>query len=84
MRNRNVNCNFEFSFSPGLNFHILNKELYGFLIEPQGIKKSLHGTRMEFQHIKLQWLGKFAKATWVLLQYKDNKWQLWIADNRMS
>ena len=44
-------------FLTGLKFHLLNKEEYGFLIQPRPGMSTLHDTRMKFQHIKLEWLG---------------------------
>jgi hypothetical protein len=44
---------------------VLNKERYGYLIEPMSGRTTLHDSQMKFQHIKLEFIGKKKKkSTW--------------------
>jgi hypothetical protein len=42
----------------GLKFHVLNKDYYGYLIEPMPGRTTLHDAHIKFQHVKLELIGK--------------------------
>ena len=46
------------NFLKGLKFYVLNKERYGYLMEPIGAKATVRDSQMRFQHIKLELIGK--------------------------
>lgn len=50
-------CFFCFCFS-GVKLNLLNKEVYGYMIQPSGASKTLKDMRISFTHIKLEWFGK--------------------------
>ena len=45
------------NFPKGLKFYLLNKERYGYLMEPIGARATLHYSQMKFQHTKLELIG---------------------------
>ena len=50
-------CFFCFCFS-GIKLNLLNKEVYGYMLQPSGASKTLKDMRISFTHVKLEWFGK--------------------------
>ena len=48
---------FCFCFS-GVKLNLLNKEVYGYMLQPSDASKNLKDMRISFTHVKLEWFGK--------------------------
>ncbi len=46
------------TFLEGLKFYVLNKEPYGYIMQPMSGGATLHDSQMKFQYIKLEFIGK--------------------------
>ena len=42
----------------GIKLNLLNKEVYGYMLQPSGASKTLKDMRISFTHVKLEWFGK--------------------------
>lgn len=56
--NMNACCHLMFFFASGIKLNLLNKEVYGYMLQPSGANKTLKDMRISFTHVKLEWFGK--------------------------
>ena len=43
----------------GIKLNLLNKEIYGYMLNPTEANQTLEDVKISFTHVKLEWFGKF-------------------------
>lgn len=44
--------------SLGIKLNLLNKEVYGYMLQPPDASKTLKDMKISFTHVMLEWFGK--------------------------
>ena len=57
MSSQTVNTNF---LIVGIKLNLLNKEVYGYMVNPSDANQTLEDMKISFTHVKLEWFGKFS------------------------
>ena len=45
-------------FFLGIKLNLLNKEVYGYMLQPPDASKTLKDMKISFTHVMLEWFGK--------------------------
>ena len=57
LSSQTVNTNF---LIVGIKLNLLNKEVYGYMVNPSDANQTLEDMKISFTHVKLEWFGKFS------------------------
>lgn len=55
----NARCHLtQLMFFLGIKLNLLNKEVYGYMLQPPDASKTLKDMKISFTHVMLEWFGK--------------------------